>query len=177
VTIRQRERVPGVLLIEPRVSSDDRGWFAELFQAQELREHGYAGDFVRSALSFNQRAGTLRGLHFQRAPHQDAKLVTCVGGALFDVVVDVRPESPAFGRWEAFELSAENRRALFIPAGVAHGFQTLDDATTMLYHIGAYYHRDAGGGVRWDDPTLGIRWPAPPTTMSAQDTQWASLTR
>jgi dTDP-4-dehydrorhamnose 3,5-epimerase len=176
VTIRPSEQVPGVLVFEPHVSSDERGWFAELFQARELRTRGWTGDFVRSALSFNQIAGTLRGLHFQRAPYEDAKLVTCVGGALFDVVADIREDSPAFGRWEAFELSAENRRGLFIPEGVAHGFQTLTEATTMLYHIGAYYDRDASGGIRWDDPTLGIDWPTPPTAMSDQDARWGLLT-
>ena len=149
-------RIPGVLVIEPVVARDDRGSFVELYQARLLAERGWPGPFVRSALSHNHRRGTLRGLHFQRAPQQEAKLVTCVGGAVYDVVADVRPESPTFGTWEGFELTPENRRVVFLPEGVAHGFQTLADDSTVMYHLGAYYARDLGDGIRWDDPTLAI---------------------
>jgi dTDP-4-dehydrorhamnose 3,5-epimerase len=119
----------------------------------------------------------LRGLHLQRAPHADAKLVTCVRGAFFDVVADVRPGSPAFGTWEAVELTADNHRSVFLPEGLAHGFQTLVDDTTVLYHLGAYYEPSASAGVAWDDPTLAIAWPLPPAVMSPQDRQWPGLTR
>lgn len=164
-----------MLLIEPTVSSDDRGSFAELFQARELARHGWQGGFVRSALSHNRLRATLRGLHFQRAPHADAKLVTCVRGAVYDVAADTRVGSSAYGTWEGVELTAENRLAVFLPEGVAHGFETLADDSTVLYHMGAYYERDAGGGVRWDDPTLAIAWPLPPAVMSDQDRAWGPL--
>ncbi|MGE3274319.1 MAG: dTDP-4-dehydrorhamnose 3,5-epimerase [Vicinamibacterales bacterium] len=168
-------RLAGVFLVDPPVAADDRGWFAELFQARALAAAGWTGGFVRTALSHNARRGTLRGLHFQRAPHADAKLVTCVSGAFFDVVADIRPGSPTFGRWEGFELTAANRRLVFMPEGVAHGFQTLADETTVLYHIGAYYAREAGDGIRWDDPTLAIAWPLAPTGLSDQDRGWGPL--
>jgi len=167
--------IPGVFLLEPSVSSDDRGWFAELFQSRQLTEHGCNGHFVRTALSYNREAGTLRGLHFQRPPHGDPKLVTCVTGTMFDVVADIRPDSPAYGRWESFELTAANRRLVLMPEGVAHGFETLAADTTVLYHLGAYYAREAGAGVRWDDPTLAIAWPAPPASISDQDRAWGFL--
>ena len=167
--------IPGVLVVEPAVSSDARGTFLELFQARTLAGHGWSGAFVRSALSHNRQRGTLRGLHFQRAPHADAKLVTCVRGALFDVVADVRRDSPTFGRWLGMELSESNQRALFLPEGVAHGFLTLSDDATMLYHLGAYYDRESSAGVRWDDPRLGIQWPAAPAVISDQDRQWEAL--
>ncbi len=177
MTVTASTRVEGALLIEPASLMDDRGAFAELYQLRDLRTHGWEGTFVRSALSFNRRAGTLRGLHYQCAPHQDAKLVTCIGGALFDVVADIRPASPTFGQWDAFELSAENRRVVFLPEGVAHGFLTRSDTTTVLYHLGAYYDRESGAGIRWDDPTLKIEWPLAPVTMSEQDQQWGFLSR
>jgi dTDP-4-dehydrorhamnose 3,5-epimerase len=176
VTVRTT-RIPGVLVIEPPVAADERGTFAELFQQRELARHGWNGGFVRSALSHNRRRATLRGLHYQQAPHADAKLVTCIRGAMWDVIADVRPESPAFGTWESVELTEDNRACVFLPEGVAHGFETLADDTTVLYHLGAYYVRDASAGVRWDDPTLGIQWPLPPEVVSEQDRSWGRLTR
>lgn len=171
----QAGRVDGAYLIEPDVSEDERGWFVQLLVEKELGAQGLTDRFVRSALSFNRISGTLRGLHYQRAPHEDAKLVACVAGAVFDVVADIRPDSPTFGRWEGFELTAANRRMMFVPAGVAHGFETLADETTVLYHIAAYFAPDAGAGVRWDDPTLGIAWPAPPRVVSEQDRSFGFL--
>lgn len=164
-----------MFVIEPFVAKDDRGLFAELFQVRELARAGWNGSFVRTALSHNARRATLRGLHFQRQPHADAKLVTCVRGGIFDVVADVRRGSAAFGRWEAVELTAENGLSLFAPEGVAHGFETLADETTVLYHIGAYYAREAACGVRWDDPALAIDWPLPPALISEQDRGWGPL--
>lgn len=168
-------RIPGMLVFEPPVVADERGSFTELYQMRALAQHGWQGRFVRSALSYNRQRATLRGLHFQRAPFADAKLVTCVSGRLFDVVADLRPESPAFGQWEQVELSVENRVSVFLPEGVAHGFETLTDDTTVLYHLGAYYDRDASAGVRWDDPTLAVAWPLPPAVMSEQDRAWGTL--
>jgi dTDP-4-dehydrorhamnose 3,5-epimerase len=170
-------RIPGVLILEPAVAADARGSFAELFQARELEHHGFEGGFVRSALSHNHRRATLRGLHFQRAPHADAKLVTCVRGAMWDVIADIRPDSPTFGAWESVELTEENRTCVFLPEGVAHGFETLADDTTVLYHLGTYYARESSTGVRWDDPTLAIAWPLPPEVLSEQDRGWGLLRR
>ncbi len=165
----------GACLVEPSSSADDRGWFLELFEERTLAERGWDGHFVRSALSYNRQAGTLRGLHLQRPPHQDARLVTCVRGGMFDVLADVRPGSPTYGRWAGFELTADNKRLVFIPEGFAHGFQTLVDDTLVLYHISAYYTPDSGDGIRWDDPTLGISWPGPPVSISDQDRHWPFL--
>ena len=176
MTIRTT-RIPGVLVIEPAVAADERGTFTELYQQRALAQHGWRGSFVRTALSFNRHRATLRGLHFQRAPFADAKLVTCLRGRVFDVIADIRPDSPAFGQWDHVELSAENGVSVFLPEGVAHGFQTLADDTTVLYHLGAYYERDASAGVRWDDPTLAVSWPLPPAVMSEQDRAWGALRR
>ena len=170
-------RIPGMLVLEPDVAADERGTFAELFQQRELVRHGWTGAFVRSALSHNRRRGTLRGLHYQRSPHADAKLVTCIRGALWDVIADVRPDSPTFGTWESVELTEDNRVSVFLPEGVAHGFETLTDDTTMLYHLGAYYERQASAGVRWDDPSLAIAWPIAPAVLSDQDRGWGLLAR
>lgn len=169
--------LPGVLVIEPAVAADARGTFMELYQARVLAAHGWSGAFVRSALSHNRQGGTLRGLHFQRPPHADAKLVTCVRGSLFDVVADVRSGSPTFGRWIGMELSEANQRAVFLPEGVAHGFLTLSGDVTMLYHLGAYYDREASSGVRWNDPALAIEWPGAPAVISEQDQRWEALAR
>jgi dTDP-4-dehydrorhamnose 3,5-epimerase len=148
-----------------------------MYRLRALAEHGWQGTFVRSAVSHNHRCGTLRGLHFQRAPHAEAKLVICVQGAVYDVMADVRPDSPTFGQWDAFELTPGNRRALFLPEGIAHGYQTLADDSTVYYHLSDYYAPDLGDGIRWDDPTLGVTWPLPPVMLSDQDQRWGFLTR
>ena len=170
-------RVHGAFLIEPSIFADDRGSFAEVYQLQALAERGWHGSFVRSALSHNNQRGTLRGLHFQRAPHSEAKLVICIRGAVYDVMADVRPDSPTFGQWDGFELTPENRRVLFLPEGVAHGYLTLCDESTVHYHLSAYYAPQHGDGVRWDDPTLAIQWPLAPSILSEQDKRWGALTR
>jgi dTDP-4-dehydrorhamnose 3,5-epimerase len=170
-------RVHGAFLIESKTFGDERGSFTEVYQLRALAERGWHGTFVRSAISYNHRCGTLRGMHFQRAPHAEAKLVTCIAGAVYDVLADVRPDSPTFGQWDACELTAENRRVLFLPEGVAHGYQTLTDNSTVHYHLSNYYAPDFGDGIRWDDPTLAIRWPLPPSIMSEQDKRWGFLRR
>jgi dTDP-4-dehydrorhamnose 3,5-epimerase len=175
--IFQPTRVQGAFLIELKTFGDDRGSFTEVYQLKALAEHGWHGTFVRSAISHNHRCGTLRGMHFQRAPHAEAKLVTCIAGAVYDVMADVRPDSPTFGQWAAWELTPENRRVLFLPEGVAHGYQTLSDNSTVHYHLSNYYAPDLADGIRWDDPTLAIRWPLPPSILSDQDKQWDFLRR
>ena len=170
--------IPGAFVIEPEPVADERGSFARIFDADEFAERGLETEFVQWSVSFNERTGTLRGLHFQREPHAETKLVRCTRGSLFDVIVDLRPDSPAFTRWAAVELSADNRRALYIPKGLAHGFQTLADGTEVVYAITEPYAPDSAAGVRWDDPAFGIDWPpAEDRVMSEKDRSWPDFTR
>ncbi len=160
-----------VVDIEPR--EDERGLFARAWCEDELARHGLETRVAQCNLSFNHRAGTLRGMHFQRPPHAEVKLVRCTRGAVYDVIVDLRPESPTRGRWVAVELTADNRRTLYIPEGFAHGYQTLVDATETYYQVSAAYAPDAEGGVRWDDPSFGIVWPdADERIISEKDRAW-----
>ena len=152
--------LPGVWVLELEEIEDERGWFARTFDAEEFRERGLNPDVMQCNASFNLRAGTVRGMHYQAAPHGECKLVRCVRGAIFDVAVDLRPESPTCRDWHGIELSADNRLAFYIPAGLAHGFQTLEDNSEVLYQMGDPYVPEAGCGVRWDDPAFGIEWPA-----------------
>ena len=149
----------GVVTIEPERISDERGWFSRIYCRQEFAANGIDFDPVQESISFNERRGTRRGLHYQAPPKWEPKLVRCTSGAAFDVVVDVRPDSESFGRWISVELSADNGRAVLIPAGFAHGFQTLEDGTELLYSMSELYDADAQRGVRSDDPDLGIAWP------------------
>jgi len=149
----------GVVTIEPERIADERGWFSRIYCRREFADHGVDFDPVQESMSFNERRGTRRGLHYQAPPAWEPKLVRCTSGAAFDVVVDVRPESDFFGRWISLELSAANGRGVLIPAGFAHGFQTLEDGTELLYLMSEFYDADAQRGVRSDDPGLGIAWP------------------
>ncbi|MFN8039401.1 MAG: dTDP-4-dehydrorhamnose 3,5-epimerase [Acidimicrobiales bacterium] len=167
--------IAGVLHLEAEVVRDDRGWFTRLYDADELAAVGVATPFVQSSLSANAVAGTLRGLHLQRPPHGEAKLVHCAHGRLWDVAVDLRAESPTFGSWWATELVAGRGDAVFLPEGIAHGFVTLDDDTVVHYQISSRYEPSAAIGVRWDDPDLAIDWPRRPTVMSDRDRQLPSL--
>ncbi len=169
--------LPGAWVIELEEIEDERGWFARTFDAEEFRARGLNPDVVQCNASFNRRAGTLRGMHYQAPPHGESKLVRCVGGAIFDVAVDLRDGSPTYRGWHGVELSAENRRAFYIPAGLAHGFQTLADDSEVLYQMGDPYVPEAARGVRWDDPALGIAWPAPDgeRVISEKDRAYASL--
>lgn len=151
---------------------DERGFFARAFCAREFAEHSLNPQFVNANLSHNTRAGTLRGMHFQRVPHAEVKLVRCVRGAIFDVIVDLRSDSPSYSHWFGVELSADNGRALYIPEGFAHGFQTLEDDSDVLYHVSAFYLPEAEGGVRYNDPSFGIDWPLAVTTISPKDATW-----
>jgi dTDP-4-dehydrorhamnose 3,5-epimerase len=161
--------LPGVHTVEQERVTDSRGWFARTFDRDVLVGAGLVGDFPQHSASWNAQRGTVRGLHWQRAPHEEAKIVRCTHGRVFDVVVDVRAGSPTFGRWESFDLSAEDGRAVYIPAGFAHGFQTLTDATELHYLISAPYEPAAAAGARWDDPALAITWPLPVTSISERD--------
>lgn len=165
----------GAAIIEPEASIDERGLFARLFDATAFRAHGLPTEFVQSSTSFNARRGTLRGLHYQAPPHSEVKLVRCTAGAIFDVIVDVRPQSPSFGRWQSFELSGENRLTLVVPAGFAHGFQTLADGSEIFYQMTRPHVAEAERGVLWNDPDLAIAWPLEPTIMSQRDRQLPRL--
>jgi dTDP-4-dehydrorhamnose 3,5-epimerase len=163
--------LPGAWVIELDRVADDRGWFARTFDADEFRARGLAADVVQANASHNARAGTLRGMHYQADPHGEPKLVRCSRGRIHDVAVDLRPGSPTYCRWHAVELSAENDRMLYLPAGMAHGFQTLEDDSDVLYLMGHAYVPGAGRGVRFDDPAFAIDWPPAPggRTVSAKD--------
>lgn len=152
--------VDGVFIVEPEPTHDERGLFARTFCAREFEEHGLNAALAQCSISFNREKGTLRGMHYQAPPHAEAKLVRCTAGAIFDVAVDLRPSSPTFRLWTGVELTAQNRRMLYVPEGCAHGFQTLCDATEVFYQISEFFRPEYGCGVRWDDPAIGIRWPA-----------------
>lgn len=156
-------------LVEPEPMADERGLFARTFDAEEFRRHGLNPNVAQSSISYNRSTGTLRGLHYQTAPHEEAKLVRCLRGRVFDVVVDVRPESPSYLQWRGFVLDCEKRTAIYIPEGLAHGFLTLVDDSELLYQISVDYVPEAARGIRWDDPRLGIDWPARPSSISSRD--------
>jgi dTDP-4-dehydrorhamnose 3,5-epimerase len=161
--------LPGVLRITPEPRGDERGHIAHTWCRQEFAARGLVTELAQCVVSYNHRRGTLRGLHWQAAPRAETKLVRCTRGALFDVAVDVRPGSPTFGRWTAAELTADNGHMLYIPAGFAHGLQTLADQTEVFYMISTPYQPELARGVRWDDPAIGIPWPQPVTVISARD--------
>lgn len=151
--------IPGAFVIEPEPVRDERGSFARTWCQYEYESRGLTSRFVQCSTSFNRCRGTLRGMHFQRAPHLESKLVRCTRGRAYDVILDLRPTSPAFGRWFGAEISADDTRMMYVPEGVAHGFQTLEDETEILYQISTYYAPEFAAGVRWDDPEVGIGWP------------------
>ena len=151
--------IPEVLLITPKRHGDARGWFSETWSRRSLAEAGVDADFVQDNQAFNAKKGTLRGLHFQKAPHPQAKLVRVLKGAIYDVAVDVREGSPTYGRWAAAELTAERGEQLFVPRGFAHGYCTLTDDTELFYKVDGLYAPDTEGGLIWNDPDLAIPWP------------------
>jgi dTDP-4-dehydrorhamnose 3,5-epimerase len=168
-------KLKGAWIIEPQPHKDDRGLFARTFCAQEFSAHGLADRFVQCNTSWNSRKGTLRGLHFQLPPSSEVKLVRCTAGALLDVIIDLRPESPTYLDSTAVELTATNRLALYIPQMFAHGFQTLEDGTEIFYQMSEFYAPKLGRGLRYDDPKLGIDWPLPIASISEQDLNWPLL--
>ena len=151
----------GAFLITPEPARDDRGEFARLIDAETFAAHGLVNRFEQTSYSFNRHAGTLRGLHLQRPPHAEVKLIRVTAGAVFDVIVDLRAGSPTYGRWHGVELSADNRRQFYVPAGFAHGFQALKDDSELTYHITPPYTPGSQDGVAFDDPGLAIAWPDP----------------
>lgn len=176
--IFEQTPIGGVFLITLEPIADERGSFARTFAAHEFEAHGLDARVVECNVSSNRRAGTLRGLHYQAEPHGEAKLVRCSRGAIFDVVVDLRPESPTYCAWFGADLSAANGVMLFVPAGLAHGFQTLADGSEVTYQMSAAYSPEHARGVRWNDPAFGIQWPAGGArTLSERDRTYPDFRR
>ena len=170
-------RLAGLYLVESERHEDERGWFARSWCAREFAAHGLEAELAQTSLSFNRRRGTLRGMHFQLPPHAEAKLVRCIRGAIWDVALDLRPQSPTHGQWQGFELSAENGRSLYLPRGFAHGFQTLQPESEVLYQISGFYAPEAAAGVRYDDPAFDMAWPLPVAVISPRDRSWPDYRR
>lgn len=168
-------RLPGVLIVELEVRSDERGFFARTFCAREFEEAGLSPTVAQANMAFNPRAGTLRGLHYQTPPASEAKLVRCTRGRLFDVAVDVRPGSPSYLQHVGVVLDPDDRRALYVPEGFAHGYLTLTEDTEVHYLVNAFYAPGQEDGLRWDDPRLGIDWPVQPELISEKDASWPYL--
>lgn len=154
---------------------DERGFFARTYCQSEFKSHGIEPCVAQCSVSFNRREGTLRGMHFQARPYEEAKLVRCTRGAIYDVALDVRPESPTFKEWVKVELTAENRLALYIGKGFAHGFQTLEPDTEVYYQMSEFYHPECARGVRWNDPVCQIRWPLESAILSEKDRTYPDL--
>jgi dTDP-4-dehydrorhamnose 3,5-epimerase len=168
-------KLKGAFIIELELREDERGFFARSWCRQEFEAHGLDIRLSQCNISFNKRKGTLRGMHYQIAPHAEAKLVRCTRGAIYDVIIDLRPESSTFKQWISVELSAENHRMLYIPEGFAHGYQTLEDNTEIFYQVSESYHPESERGVRWDDPVFGIEWPLSEKILSAKDQSYAKF--
>lgn len=162
----------GAFLVRPKKLADARGFFARVWCTEEFRQHGLNPTIVQINTGLSHKAGTLRGMHFQQAPHAEAKFIRCTRGAIYDVIVDLRPDSPTRGRWVGYELTAENGHMLYAPEGFAHGYQTLCDDAEMYYTTSAMYAGGAARGVRFDDPAFGIVWPRPVSVISDADRGW-----
>ena len=168
MTVRQTT-IAGVIVLAPRKFADARGYFVETYNRRVYSELGITSDFVQDNQSYSAREGTVRGLHFQRPPHSQAKLVRVLRGSILDVVVDLRVGSPTFGKWVAERLTAEDAEQLFVPRGFAHGFYTLEPSTEVAYKVDAFYSAECDSGIVWNDPTLNISWPSTDITLSEKD--------
>jgi dTDP-4-dehydrorhamnose 3,5-epimerase len=168
-------KLKGAFIIDLELRNDDRGGFARTFCAKEFEDHGLKPTVAQCNLSFNYKAGTLRGMHYQVAPACETKLVRCTKGAIYDVIIDMRPESPTYRQHIGVELTAENRRALYVPELFAHGYQALTDDAEVVYQVGEFYTPGYERGLRYDDPALAIAWPMPVTVISEKDASWAQF--
>jgi len=181
--IFKETKLRGAYVIELDPLEDERGFFARSFCKREFEEHGLNPSVVQSNISYNKKKGTLRGMHYQVAPYEEAKLVSCIRGAIYDAIIDLRPESSTFKKWTAVELTAENRKMLYVPERFAHGFLTLEDNTEVFYQMSEFYHPECAQGARWDDPAFGIEWPMDELILSDKDrtykdfisTSWSEL--
>jgi dTDP-4-dehydrorhamnose 3,5-epimerase len=168
-------KLKGAFIIELEPREDERGFFARSWCEGEFEQHGLNPRLVQCNISFNKQRGTLRGMHYQVAPFPEAKLVRCTMGAIYDVIIDLRAESPTFKQWLAVELSAENRRGLYIPETFAHGFQTLMDNTEVFYQMSEFFHPECARGIRWNDPAFGIEWFLVQDIISSKDSEYADF--
>ena len=164
-------KLKGAFVINIEPHKDERGFFARAWCQDEFERHGLNPRLVQCSISFNNKRGTLRGMHYQAPPFEEAKLVRCTRGVIYDVIIDVRNDSPTFQQWFSVELSAENRRALYIPEGFAHGFQTLVDDSEVFYYMSEFFHPECARGVQWDDPAFGIVWPIVSPIISEKDSK------
>jgi dTDP-4-dehydrorhamnose 3,5-epimerase len=162
-------KLKGAFVIDLEPFEDERGFFARTWCKKEFKAHGLNPELVQCNTSFNKEQGTLRGMHYQTAPYEEAKLVRCTFGAIYDVIIDLRPESKTFKKWLGLELSSDNRKSLYVPAGFAHGFLTLVDATEVFYQMSEFYYPEYAKGIRWNDPAIGIKWPAEIKIISDHD--------
>ena len=167
-------KIPGVLVVELEKREDPRGYFARTWCSTEFEKHGLP-KFVQTNMSMSRQRGTIRGLHYQAAPHGEAKYMRCIRGAIFDVAVDVRPHSPTYKKWIGVELTADNRKALFIPEGLAHAYQALTDDAEVIYSASCAYTPGAERGIRWNDPAFNIEWPIVEALVSEKDMKWADF--
>ena len=167
-----RAPIHGAYIIEVRRIGDERGFFGRLWCKKEFDEHGLVSSIAQSNIGVSKSKGTLRGLHYQKTPHEEVKIVRCPRGAIFDVIVDLRPESPTYKKWFGVELSQENAQMLYVPQGCATGYLTLRDDTEIYYHATEYYHPESATGVRYDDPAFGIEWPGEVRVISDNDKSW-----
>jgi dTDP-4-dehydrorhamnose 3,5-epimerase len=161
----------GAFVVEPDIHQDDRGLFFRFFCADEFRRIGHTKPWIQLNHSFTKEKGSLRGMHYQLSPHAEIKMVKCVAGKVFDVIIDLRKESTGFLQWTGIELSAENKKMIYIPEGFAHGFQALTDDCELIYHHSAAYKKEAERGIRWNDPAVNIQWPLTPVHLSDRDQQ------
>jgi dTDP-4-dehydrorhamnose 3,5-epimerase len=168
-------RIPGAWMIDLDKIRDSRGFFAMTWLPDELRQHGIAPELAQCNLAFNHKRGTLRGMHFQKDPHAQAKIVRATRGSLLDVIVDLRPDSPTYRQWDSVELTQDNHRMFYMPAGIAHGYLTLTDDVEAYYHASTPWAPEAESGVRWNDPAFGITWPFEPVVISEKDRNWPLL--
>jgi dTDP-4-dehydrorhamnose 3,5-epimerase len=171
-------RLKGAFIIQLETREDERGFFSRTFCRKEFTEHGLNANVVQCNLSYNRKKGTLRGMHYQLAPHAEAKLVTCISGAIYDVIIDLRSDSSTYCEWFATELSGHGSRSmLYVPERFAHGFQTLEDDTEIFYQISEFYHSDSARGVRWNDPAFSIVWPEDQRIISEKDRSFPDFVR
>lgn len=174
--MRFTQALPGAWIIDSEAIEDSRGFFSRVWDRGEFIERGLEPSVAQCNISYNRRRGTIRGMHLQRSPHEEVKVIRCARGSLFDVIVDLRTDSPTFRRWIGVTLDARNRSMLYVPRGFAHGFQTLEDETETFYMVSEPYAPGAEDGVRWDDPSIGIEWPlGPPSEISDKDRGWPDL--
>lgn len=175
--IFRESSLKGAYLITLEPAVDERGSFTRTFCRKEFDKRHLISVYVQNSISVNNSKGTLRGMHYQEDPAAETKLIQCLRGAVYDVIIDLRPQSPTYYSWDSFELSAENQKMLYVPAGFAHGFLTIIDDTALYYMISAYYSPDLTRGVRYDDPAFGIKWPATKLIMAEKDRQWPDYER